>query len=136
MLFEEAKVAGGAIQIVGSADWNGDQNIIEHALARGRALPRRRRCRLPGAAAALPAQKFGGTPHPFVTLAYTGVVLANVSSLSLGTPRYDRAQLTTPAGFNGRDGVFRFLADGRSEYALVIKKVTIGGAQLVDGAKL
>jgi hypothetical protein len=32
--------------------------------------------------------------------------------------------------------VFRFLPDGRSEYALVIKKVTIGGAQLADGAKL
>jgi hypothetical protein len=54
----------------------------------------------------------------------------------MGTPRYDRAQLTTAGGFNGRDGVFRFLSDGRSEYALVIKKVTVGGAQLVDGPKL
>ncbi len=54
----------------------------------------------------------------------------------MGTPRYDRTQLSAPGGFNGRDGVFRFLADGRSEYALVIKKVVIGGAQVVDGAKL
>ena len=57
-------------------------------------------------------------------------------SLANGTPKYDRAQLTLPAGFNGRDGVFRFLPDGRSEYALVIKQVTIGGASVAEGAKL
>jgi ABC-type branched-subunit amino acid transport system substrate-binding protein len=135
VLFEEAKIPGGAIQIIGSADWNGDQNIMNTPWLAGALYPAVDDA---GYQALLPLyqQKFGGTPHPFVTLAYTGVVLANVSSLSLGTPKYDRAQLTTPGGFNGRDGVFRFLADGRSEYALVIKKVTIGGAQLVDGAKL
>jgi branched-chain amino acid transport system substrate-binding protein len=135
VLFEEAKVAGGAIQIIGSADWNGDQNISNTPWLANALYPAVDDA---GYQALLPLYqgKFGGTPHPFVTLAYTGVVLANVSSLSLGTPKYDRAQLTTPGGFNGRDGVFRFLADGRSEYALVIKKVTLGGAQLVDAAKL
>lgn len=135
VLFEEAKIPGGAIQIIGSADWNGDQNIMNTPWLAGGLYPAVDDA---GYQALLPLyqQKFGGKPHPFVTLAYTGVVLANVSSLSLGTPRYDRAQLTTAGGFNGRDGVFRFLSDGRSEYALVIKKVTIGGAQLVDGAKL
>lgn len=135
VLFEEAKVAGGAIQIVGSADWNGDQSILATPWLSGAIYPAVDDA---GYNAILPLYqaKFGGRPHPFVTLAYTGVVLANVSSLSLGTPRYDRAQLTTPGGFNGRDGVFRFLQDGRSEYALVIKKTGIGGAQVVDGAKL
>ena len=66
----------------------------------------------------------------------SATILSNASSLSLATPKYDRAQLTLAGGFNGRDGVFRFLQDGRSEYALVIKKVSVGGAQLVDGAKL
>jgi ABC-type branched-subunit amino acid transport system substrate-binding protein len=135
VLFEEAKVAGGAIQIVGSADWNADQNIMNTPWLSGAIYPAVDDA---GYQAVLPLyqQKFGGTPHPFVTLAYTGVVLANVSALSMGTPRYDRTLLTSPSGFAGRDGVFRFLADGRSEYALVIKKVTIGGAQIVDGAKL
>ena len=81
-------------------------------------------------------QKFGGTPHPLVTIAYTAVILANASPLSMGTPKYDRAVLTAPGGFNGRDGVFRFLNDGRSQYALVIKKVQAGGATVVEGAKL
>jgi ABC-type branched-subunit amino acid transport system substrate-binding protein len=135
VLFEEAKVAGGAIQIVGSADWNGDQNIMNTPWLAGAIYPAVDDA---GYQAVLPlySQKFGITPHPFVTLAYTGVVLANVSALSMGTPRYDRTLLTSPSGFSGRDGVFRFLSDGRSEYALVIKKVTVGGAQLVDGAKL
>ena len=135
VLFEEAKIAGGAIQIVGSADWNGDQNILATPWLAGALYPAVDDA---GYNAILPLYqaKFGGRPHPFATLAYTGVVLANVSSLSLGTPRYDRTQLTTPGGFNGRDGVFRFLQDGRSEYALVIKKVTVGGTQVVDGPKL
>ena len=135
VLFEEAKVASGAIQIIGSADWNGDLQISSTPYLTGALYPA---VDDQGFQALLPlySQRFGGTPHPFVTIAYTAVILANVSSLSMGTPRYDRSLLTAPAGFNGRDGVFRFLSDGRSEYALVIKKVTMGGAQLVDGAKL
>jgi hypothetical protein len=64
------------------------------------------------------------------------VILANASALSLAMPKYDRALLTAPGGFNGRDGVFRFLNDGRSQYALVIKKVQAGGATVIEGAKL
>ena len=80
--------------------------------------------------------KFASTPHPLSTIAYTATILANASSLAMGTPKYDRAQLTLPGGFNGRDGVFRFLPDGRSEYALIIKAVTVGGSTLADGPKL
>ncbi len=135
VLFEEAKVAGGAVQVVGSADWNGDQSIYNTPWLTGAIFPAVDDA---GYQAVLPlyTQKFGQTPHPFVTLAYTGVVLANVSALSMGSPRYDRTLLTSPSGFSGRDGVFRFLPDGRSEYALVIKKVTLGGAQLAEAAKL
>lgn len=135
VLLEEAKVAGGAIQIVGSADWNTDQAILSTPYLSGALYPA---IDDSGYQALLPLyqQKFGGTPHQFITLAYTAVILANVSALSMGTPKYDRALLTSAGGFRGRDGVFRFLADGRSEYALVIKKVASGGAQLVDGPKL
>ena len=35
-------------------------------------------------------QKFGGTPHPLVTIAYTAVILANASSLSNGTAAIQR----------------------------------------------
>jgi hypothetical protein len=42
--------------------------------------------------------------------------------------------LTAGAGFNGRDGVFRFLPDGRSEFALAIRQVTIGGSSVAEEA--
>lgn len=134
-LLGEAKVPPGGIQIVGSADWNGDPTIVATPYLQGAIYPSVDDA---GYRAILPAyqQKFGGTPHPLVTIAYTAVILANASPLSMGTPKYDRALLTAPGGFNGRDGVFRFLADGRSQYALVIKKLQAGGANVVEGAKL
>jgi hypothetical protein len=134
-LLGEAKVPPGGIQIVGSADWNGDPAIVAAPYLQGAIYPSVDDA---GYRAILPLyqQKFGGTPHPLVTIAYTAVILANASALSLAMPKYDRALLTAPGGFNGRDGVFRFLNDGRSQYALVIKKVQAGGATVVEGPKL
>jgi len=80
--------------------------------------------------------RFNQPPHPLSTIAYTATLLANSQSLSQSLPRYDRVQLTRSSGFNGRDGLFRFLADGRSQYALTIKQVIIGGAQQIDGPKI
>jgi hypothetical protein len=135
VLLEEAAIPTGKVQIIGSADWNGDTRIAATPYLVGAIYPA---VDDTGYQALLPEyqQKFGSNPHALATIAYTAVILANASTLSQSTPRYDRAQLTLPGGFNGRDGVFRFLSDGRSEYALVIKQVTIGGASVVDGAKL
>jgi branched-chain amino acid transport system substrate-binding protein len=134
-MFQQANISPQRLQVIGSADWNNDPSIIGTPFLQGAIYPA---VDERGYQTILPQyqQRFGGTPHPFVTLAYTAVILANVSSLSLATPRYDRTLLTSPAGFNGRDGVFRFLQDGRSEYALTIKKIGNGGASVVDGAKL
>jgi hypothetical protein len=134
-LLAEAQVPAGGIQIVGSADWNGDTAIVNTPYLAGAIYPA---VDDKGYQAILPQYqaKFGGTPHPFVTLAYTAVILANASSLALAQPRYDRALLTSAGGFNGRDGVFKFLSDGRSQYALVVKRVQAGGASVIDGAKI
>ncbi|MCB1022231.1 MAG: penicillin-binding protein activator, partial [Acidobacteria bacterium] len=135
ILLQEAGVPQGKVQIVGSADWNGDQAIASTPYLVGAVYPS-----VDDAGyLALKAEyqgKFGSAPHALSTISYTATILANASSLALGTPRYDRSQLTLPGGFNGRDGVFRFLPNGRSEYALVMKQVTAGGAAVVDGAKL
>lgn len=134
-LLNEAGIAPGKVQLIGSADWEGDQSILNTTTLAGAIFPA---IDDTGYNALLPEYqaKFGSAPHKFATIAYTATILANAGSLANGTPKYDRAQLTLPAGFNGRDGVFRFLPDGRSEYALVIKQVTIGGASVAEGAKL
>ncbi len=134
-LLEQAGVPSGGVLIVGSSDWNGDQNILNTPYFVGAVYPAIDDA---GYQALLPLyqQRFGGTPHPFVTLAYTAVILANAPSLALGTPKYSASVLTAPGGFSGRDGVFKFLSDGRSQYALVMKKVASGSASVVDPAKI
>lgn len=134
-LLNEAGIAPGKVQLIGSADWDGDPSILNTTTLAGAIFPAIDDA---GYNALLPEYqaKFGSAPHKFATIAYTATILANAGTLANGTPKYDRAQLTLPAGFNGRDGVFRFLPDGRSEYALVIKQVSIGGASVAEGAKL
>ena len=135
ILLQAAGIAQGTVQIVGSADWNGDSTIAGTPTLVGAIYPATDDFGFKTLSSEyLPM--FGRPPHPFATLAYTAVILANASSLSMGTPKYAQSQLTISVGFNGRDGVFRFLADGRSEYALVVKEVTAGGARVVDTAKL
>jgi branched-chain amino acid transport system substrate-binding protein len=135
VMLEEAGIRPGQVQLVGSADWNGDPAIANTPFLAGAVFPAVDDA---GYQALLPEYqaKYGAAPHALATIAYTATILANASSLANGTPKYDRAQLTLPAGFNGRDGVFRFLQDGRSEYALVIKQVSIGGSTIAEAAKL
>lgn len=132
-LLQEAGVPPGKVQLVGSADWNNDSTIANTPYLSGAIYPATDDAGYRTLSADYQAM-FGRPPHPLATVAYTAVILANATSLA--TAKYPPAQLTAPGGFNGRDGVFRFLPDGRSEYALVIKEVTAGGARIVDTAKL
>ncbi|WP_323014269.1 ABC transporter substrate-binding protein [Devosia sp.] len=133
--FGAALAAAGVkdVQIIGSAEWDNDKAILNSAALAGAvyAAPD------PAGMNAIRAdyqRQFGAAPHPMATIAYTATILANVNTLSLANPPYSPAALTNPQGFNGRDGLFRFQANGRSDYALVLKKVAPGGAQMVEGA--
>lgn len=136
VLLEEAAIDRGKVTIMGSADWDGDVKIASTAFLAGAVYPAVDDA---GQQALRPdyVARFGTEPHAFASIAYTAVLLANSSTLSMATPtKYPVSQLTRASGFNGRDGLFRFLPDGRSEYALVMKQVVVGGAQKVDSAKL
>lgn len=135
VLLEAAGIDRSTITIIGSADWDNDANIAQTPYLVGAIYPA---VDPAGQQALLPEyqRRFNATPHPFATIGYTATLLANSSTLANSTPRYDRGQLTRASGFNGRDGLFRFLPDGRSEYALIIKQVVSGGAQQIDGPKL
>jgi ABC-type branched-subunit amino acid transport system substrate-binding protein len=135
VLLSEAGVSQGNLTIIGSADWDGDAKIGQTLYLNGAVYPAVDDAGYQALKAEYQA-KFGSIPHPLATIAYTATILSNVSTLSLGNPRYNPTTLTSPGGFNGRDGVFRFLPNGRSEYALVMKQVVTGGATKVDGAKL
>lgn len=135
VLLETAAIDRSRVTVIGSANWDGDVKIASTAYLTGAVYP----AVDPSGQQALRSDyiaRYGGEPHAFATIAYTAVLLANSSTLSMATPKYDRGQLTRPSGFNGRDGLFRFLSDGRSEYALIMKQVVVGGAQQIDSAKL
>ena len=134
-MLQQAGVTSRKTLLVGSADWDNDEAILQSSALMGAIYPA---VDDTGYRALLPeyAAKFGGNPHPLATIAYTAVILANAAPLAKSNPPYGAAALTIPGGFNGRDGVFRFLPDGRSQYALIIKQVTAAGAVRVDGPKL
>ncbi|MCW5720273.1 MAG: hypothetical protein KIS86_03930 [Devosia sp.] len=128
-------VGNELLQLVGSADWAGDAAILSAPGLQGAIYPAVDETGL-NAIAPDYAARFGGRPPALSTIAYTGVILANVNRLSLARPAYSPALMTAPAGFSGRDGAFRFLSNGRAEYALAIKRVTGGGAVSVEAARI
>jgi branched-chain amino acid transport system substrate-binding protein len=134
-LLAEAGVTPDMVQLVGSAEWGSDNAILASPALQGAIFPSVDPSGYNAIAGDYQA-RFGGRPHPLATIAYTATILANVNTLSLASPPYNPGLMTTPAGFNGRDGVFRFLGNGRSEYGLAIMKIGPGGASVIEPAKL
>src|SRR5690606_2460133 len=79
VLFEEAGVPAGTVQIVGSADWNADTAIASTPYLVGAIFPAIDDAGLQALSAEYQA-RFGSPPHPFATIAYTATILANASS--------------------------------------------------------
>lgn len=135
-LLAQAGVTNETVQLVGSADWAHDTGLLRNPALAGAIFPAIDEAGL-NAIRADYAARFGGNPPQMATIAYTATILANVNTLSLATPPYEANLLTNPAGFAGRDGLFRLYADGRSDYALVIKQIGTGGiVTTADGARI
>ena len=77
---------------------------------------------------------FGAGPPRLASLAYDAVAL--VALLSGGQPyhRFTQAALMDPNGFNGVDGIFRFMSDGTSERGLAVLEVAPDGFHVVSPA--
>src|SRR5262245_27229603 len=70
---------------------------------------------------------YGRPPHRLATLAYDGVALAgHLARLKPGGD-FSAEAITSPNGWSGVDGIFRFLANGRSERSLAV--IAVQGAQ-------
>lgn len=132
---QQAGLAPGQVLLVGSADWQGDAAILQSSQLSGAIYPSVDDGGLNAIAGDYQA-RFGTQPHPLSTIAYTATILANVKTLSMASPPYNPSLMLAASGFNGRDGLFRFLGNGRSEYGLVVKKLAPGGAVTVDGVRL
>ena len=89
----------------------------------------------PSARAALEkqyAEIYGAPPPRLATLAYDATAIAAL--FAPGQSALDVEGLMSPQGFAGRDGVFRFLADGVAERGLSVQQVTITNATVISEA--
>jgi branched-chain amino acid transport system substrate-binding protein len=78
------------------------------------------------------AEIYGAPPSRLATLAYDATALAALFAPSAGT--MDETTITSPQGFAGRDGVFRFLTDGVAERGLSVHQVNINNSTEISAA--
>jgi ABC-type branched-subunit amino acid transport system substrate-binding protein len=76
---------------------------------------------------------YGYRPSRIATLAYDAVALAAVLSRNADA-NFSMAKLTSPSGFAGADGIFRFLNNGMVERGLAIIEVEARGLKVIDPA--
>lgn len=81
---------------------------------------------------------YGASAPRLASLAYDATALAAALAIKglneKGSPAFDRASITNPAGFAGLDGIFRFRPDGLAERGLAVLELGPGGAVVVDPA--
>ena len=66
---------------------------------------------------------YGYTPHRIATLAYDATALAAALARRAGRAAFDADALTSPRGFLGAGGIFRFSAEGLSERGLAVLEI-------------
>ena len=82
-------------------------------------------------------ETYGSVPPRLASLGYDATALAAVlarSSLKNGAPAFDHNAITTPNGFTGIDGIFRFRPDGIAERGLAILEFRNGQVAVIDPA--
>ena len=78
--------------------------------------------------------KFGAEPTRLATLSYDAVTLAGALAHGSGAAPFSAQALTNASGFNGADGVFRFLPDGRNERGLAVMEIDNNAAVTISPA--
>lgn len=75
---------------------------------------------------------FGDRPPRLATLAYDATALAAVLAATPSYLPFDRTAIEDPKGFLGRDGIFRFGADGVVQRGLAVLEVDRGGSHVIS----
>ena len=78
--------------------------------------------------------RFNQDPARAATLAYDAVTLVIALAKTQGEKRFSPEVLTSPAGFAGGGGIFRFRSDSASERGLAVMRVTPTGGEIISPA--
>jgi branched-chain amino acid transport system substrate-binding protein len=122
----------GVVRLLGTSLWQDSATLTEVALAGGwfPATPPDRW----QAFAQRYASLYGGQPDPRAGVVYDAVTLAVALAQSKEGGDFSSTRITDPSGFAGVTGVFRLLADGRTERGLAVLEVAPGGFTVRDPA--
>lgn len=77
---------------------------------------------------------FGYRPSIVASLGYDAAALAASLAESPGGADFSREAITSPSGFSGINGIFRFKKNGLSERGLAVMEIRTGGVSLADPA--
>jgi hypothetical protein len=132
-MLPEAGLGKDKVQYMGLARWDTPAQTLELPGVQGGwfALPD------PARSAQFNArfeEAFGAAPHPLAGLAYDGIATVGALARSGKSDALSRASLTQPAGFQGVNGVFRFLQDGTNERGLAVATVQARQVQVISPA--
>lgn len=120
------------VRLLGSGQWD-DQRVLSNQAMVGSWFPAPTKQGFEDFARRYQVA-FGAAPPRNATLAYDATVLAAGLVRQYGVNRFQTSVLTSPNGFAGIDGIFRFLPSGLSERRFAIYEVTGSGARMVDPA--
>ncbi len=127
-----AGLSGKKLQILGTGLWN-DARVLKLPALQGAWFSAPENGGY-NAFAARYQTKYGVEPTRIATLSYDAVSLAAALAHTQGSQRYSDNVLTNRSGFNGADGVFRFLPDGANERGLAVLQIDNGNATPISPA--
>jgi ABC-type branched-subunit amino acid transport system substrate-binding protein len=135
-LLAQILAAGGVradrIRLLGSSQWN-DPRVLSDSNLAGGWFPGPESASYQSFAQRYQAA-FGTPPVRQASLAYDATSLAAGLNGRFGATAFSDKVLTTPSGFIGIDGAFRFLANGLNERGLAIYEIRGGAAVVLDAA--
>jgi branched-chain amino acid transport system substrate-binding protein len=79
-------------------------------------------------------EAYGRSAPRIATLAYDATGLAAVLARAAGVPDFSATMLSSPSGFAGVDGIFRFSADGVVERGLAVLQIDRRAIQVISPA--
>lgn len=135
MIMQALAEAGGNVkrlQLVGTGLWD-DQRVYSDPSLQGGWFAAPDASGFRGFASRYRA-KYGQEPLRASTLSYDAVSLVAALVKTQGAQRFSEQVLTSPSGFSGIDGIFRFRPDGANERGLSVVRVAPNGPQTVSPA--
>lgn len=121
------------VQLLGTSTWD-DPRIYAQPIFQGGWFPLADKTGYQAFAQRYKA-KYGSDPVRLATLAYDAVLLANALHGKFGDQAFAEANLTTPDGAIGIDGLFRLKSDGTSSRALLVMQAGKSGPTQLEAAR-